>query len=72
MLNVPHVQCGHVPVEVVLLNRRERVVRLPGPVRRLVKHVVDVGYVPAYLRFHAEPAQRPGQRIDPDERGRVP
>ncbi len=72
MLNGPHAQRGHVPVEVVLPNRRERVVRLPGTVRRLVQHVIDVGNVPAYLGLHANEAQRPGQRIDLDERGRMP
>ena len=72
MLDVPHVQRRHVMVEVVLLNRRERVIRLPRAARRLVQHVIHVGDIPAYLRFHAEQAKRPGQRVDPDERGRVP
>jgi hypothetical protein len=52
--NGPHVQCGHVMVEVVLLNRGERVVRLPSTMRCVVKHVVHVGDVPAYLGFHVE------------------
>jgi hypothetical protein len=49
----PHTQRVHVPVEVVLLDRRKRVIRLRGAVRRRVKHVVDVGDVPANLGFHA-------------------
>ena len=47
-----HVQRGHIPVEVVLLDGRERVVRFLGTVCRLVRDVIDVGDVPADLGFH--------------------
>jgi len=53
------------------LNGCEGVVRCLGAVRRLVQYVVDVGDVPAYLGGHPQEAQRPGQRVDPDERSRV-
>ena len=64
-----HAQRGHVPVELELLDRGELVVGRPGAAGRRVEHVIDVGDVPAHLRFHAEEAQRAAERVDPHERG---
>jgi hypothetical protein len=72
VLGSADVQRGHVPLELELLDRRERVVGRSRPPRRRVEHVVHVGDVPAHLRFHPEEAQRAAERVAHANAGRVP
>ena len=67
-----HPECGHVPVEIELLDRREFVVMRPRLACGRQQHVIDICHVARHEHLGSARVQHPAQRVGPYEGRSVP